>query len=176
MALNNCRYVSSVKKSFKSDLSGPNRSGVPERRKERRFSMHRNMLWGILILYFFVIGHSSCSQVSAINSPQPILISENGIQSIGMPEILSAINKAKNNDEIKGILKDRVEILLHHINRMNTKWADIDERVDEHLYVSGIRTGIGFTDLFFIASDSQSNDYRVIVRKENQKILLSIIG
>ena len=138
--------------------------------------MIRNMLWSILILSFLILGFASCSQINATNRPQPVLISENGIQSIGIREILSAIDNTNNNDEIKGILKNRAEILLHYVNKLNLKCENINEKVDEHLYVSGIRSGIGFTDLFIIAKDTRANYYRVIVRKQDQKILLTVAG
>lgn len=138
--------------------------------------MVRNILGGFILLSLVMAGFSSCTQVSAADDEKFVLISENGLQSIHSHDIKKAIDKVECDHVIKSILKDRAGVLLSYMNKMTVKSADTRTKVDDHLYISGIRSGIHHTDLLMFAKDHEQNEYRVIFRKARQRVYLVVEG
>lgn len=89
-------------------------------------------------------------------------------------DIKKAIDKIEYGDGIKTILKDRAGVLLSYMNKTTVKAADIKTKVDDNLYVLGIRSGIKNTDLLMFAIDHEKNKYQVIFRRDDQKIYLYV--
>ena len=138
--------------------------------------MKRNILLGIVVLSLVVMGFSSCAQTTSADDPGLVLISEKGFKAVNNNDLVKAIDQVKGHNEIKGILKDRVDILVNYIHKMDAKLLEERKPIDDYLYVRGIRSKFRFTNLYFVARDNDKNTYRVIFKKIDEKVYLLVIG